>query len=394
MTGCAVLHGHAEEGFGGVADAFAANFAERSELGGAVAVVVDGRPVVDLWGGVADPATGAPWRRETRVPVFSTGKGLVSATVARAVSLGRFGFDDRVADHWPEFAANGKERITVRQILDHRSGVVLFGRRMRPADFADPDRVASVLAAARPAWTPGESWGYHLATYGDLVAEILRRTDPGRRPFARFFAEEVAAPLSLDVTFGTGGAIPPDLAPLSIAPPRKALSDLAFDQVSLLVAASLPFSLLQRVLFEVRRLDPDDPAWLAPAFPSGNAIASARSLATLYGDLATGGARLGIAPAVMAAILEPPEVPAKGDRDLVMGVHSRWRLGFSRPSPAFPYAASDRCIGMPGTGGSFAYADPDRRMGYAYVTNRLGLKPWDDPREQALRLALRDALSG
>lgn len=387
------IHGHVEHGFGAVADAFAENFDRLAEMGAAVCVHVDGRPVVDLWGGWTDHWGGTPWGRDTRVPVFSTGKGLVAMAMLRAASQGRFRLDDPVALHWPEFAVRGKETITIRQVLDHSSGIVLFGRRMRPRDFADPDRMAEALERARPQWQPGERWGYHLATFGDLAAQILTRTDPARRPFARLFEEELAQPVGGGLVFGSRPDEPAsERARLQYPAPGVAAADIATAPAHLVYQAFAPFSLFQRAFGEVARVHPEDEEWLAAPFPSVNLTATARALARAYAEMAAGGAGLAISREMFDAAVAAPRVLPGGDRDAVMGVRSRWNLGFLRPGPDFAFCRSPRAFGMPGLGGSFAFADPDSGVAFAYTPNRLGVLPFDDRREAALRAAVRASI--
>ncbi len=203
-------HGDVDEGYGPVADAFRRNFAERNEIGAACAVYRDGRKVVDLWGGYRDGTTRAPWERDTLVPMFSTTKGVASMALAVARSRGLVDYDAPVASYWPKFAAAGKERVTVRQLLSHQAGLCAIDEKLELADLADLDRVADKIARQRPAWEPGTRHGYHGITLGWYEGELIRRVDPQRRTLGHFFADEVAGPLGLEFHIGLPDTVPPE----------------------------------------------------------------------------------------------------------------------------------------------------------------------------------------
>ena len=194
-----VVHGTVAPGFEPVRDAFVANFRERNEVGAACAVYLRGEKVVDLWGGVRDPKTGAPWNEDTMVLVFSTTKGVSSMALAVAHSRGLFDYDERMATYWPEFARGGKGDVTVRQVLSHQAGLSAITEKMDLALLSDPDRVAEAIGKQVPAWTPGEHHGYHALTLGWYESELLRRVDPRHRSIGQFFHGEIATPLKEDV---------------------------------------------------------------------------------------------------------------------------------------------------------------------------------------------------
>ena len=202
--------GTVEPGFERVREVFEDNFARRGEVGAACAAVVDNQLVVDLWGGTADPKTGRAWEKDTIVNVFSTTKGMASMAVLHAASHGLFAFDDRVADHWPEFAAGGKEAITIRQLLAHQAGLCAIDQKLDKAALANPDRLAAALAAQEPAWEPGTHHGYHGISLGWYESELIRQTDPKARTIGQYFNEEIAIPLDLDFWIGLPDSIPDD----------------------------------------------------------------------------------------------------------------------------------------------------------------------------------------
>ena len=180
-------------------EAFAENFARRGELGGACCVYHHGEKVVDLWGGIRNKQTGEPWERDTMVVVHSATKGLAAMTLALAHSRGWLDYEERVATYWPEFAQQGKEKITVRQLLAHQAGLFAFDEPVDRSVVADLDRLAVVLARQKPAWEPGTRQAYHGLTLGFYEGELLRRVDPRHRSLGQFFQDEIATPLGEDV---------------------------------------------------------------------------------------------------------------------------------------------------------------------------------------------------
>lgn len=380
------IAGQVSRGFEAVRDAFAENFARRGELGGACCVYYRGEKVVDLWGGVRNQATGEPWEEDTMVLVYSTTKGLAAMTLALAHSRGWLDYDERVATYWPEFAQNGKDTITVRQLLAHQAGLFALDERLDRSVVADLDRLAVILARQKPAWKPGTRQAYHAITLGYFENELLRRVDPGRRSLGQFFQEEIATPLGLEFYIRLPESIPDSrLATIT----RPSLLDLLRGfgfRFSLL--AFNPRSKITRAL--VGSQLPHDPQRIyARNFevPAGGGVGTARGIAHAYGVFATGGRELELRPQTLN-LLAAPAIPAThGFHDECMKGEARFSLGFMKPGPVWAFG-SDRAFGMPGSGGSLGFADPKTGVGYGYVTNRLGTALTGDPRDLALRNAL------
>ena len=207
-TAAPTVEGHVSRGFEAVREAFADNFAHRQELGGACCAYRRGQKVVDLWGGIRNKETGEPWERDTMVIVYSATKGLAAMTLAIAHSRGWLDYEERVSRYWPEFAQQGKESITVRQLLAHQAGLFALDEPVDRGLVADLDRLAVVLARQKPAWEPGTRQAYHAITLGFYEGEILRRIDPQHRSLGQFFQDEIASPLGLDVYIRLPESIP------------------------------------------------------------------------------------------------------------------------------------------------------------------------------------------
>lgn len=393
-----LIGGDVDEGYGKVADAFRRNLDSGKEVGAAIAVYRDGRKVVDLWGGYRNGNTRAPWEQDTLVNVFSTTKGIASLAVAVAASRGYLSYDAKVTDYWPEFAQAGKQSVTVRQLLAHQAGLVAINPPLTLQEMADPPKMSAKLEVQVPAWTPGTRHGYHGITLGWYEGELIRRTDPAGRSLGKFFADEIAGPLELDLYIGLPASVDRDriayldawsfprlLLHLNTMPPRFVM-DL-FNPFGL-AAPSLLFAEGVKTPAAFNRDE-----LRVVEMPAVNGTGTARSIAKLYGTAATAGPELGLTAATLDALHKPAVPPTNGLRDKVLHIDTTFSLGFNKPIAACMFGSSDNAFGTPGAGGSFGFADPDTGIGFGYVMNKLGFHLVSDPREVALRNALfRDTL--
>jgi CubicO group peptidase (beta-lactamase class C family) len=393
-----LIEGDVDEGYGKIADAFRANFAAHRDVGAAVAVYRHGVKVVDMWGGYRNGFTKTPWQHDTVVNMFSTTKGVASLAVSVAASRGLISYDAKVADYWPEFAQAGKAEVTVRQLLSHQAGLSALDAPLLLADLTDQDTLSAALAAQAPAWPPGSRHGYHALTLGWYESELIRHTDPAGRTLGQFFADEVAAPLGLDLYIGLPASVDRDrVAHLHGWPRAEALLHLNAMPPRLALALLNPRSLTGRSVNlpndvdAMRDYNREDIRTVE--IPAANGIGTARAVAKAYGCAATGGHELGLTADTLDALTKSAVTPTGGIRDKVLHVNSLFSLGYCKPVPHFNFGSSDRAFGTPGLGGSFGFADPDTGVGFAYVMNRLGFHLWSDPRELPLRQALfRDVL--
>lgn len=389
----AAVEGYVSHGFERVRDAFAENFASRHELGGACCAYLHGERVVDLWGGVRDKATRAPWQADTMVLIWSASKGLAAMTLAIAHSRGWLDYDQRVAAYWPEFAQCGKAAITVRQLLAHQAGLFAFDEPVDSAVVADLDRLAAVLARQTPAWAPGTRQAYHALTIGFYEGELMRRIDPRHRSLGHFFHEEIARHLGIDVYIRLPEDIP-NARLASLAPPTR--WQVMHMPPRLIFDACNPHSVVHRALMSnpgcafVR--DPERVYIRNVEVPSGGAVGTARGIAHAYGVFASGGGELAVEPATIDLLAAPAIPPLSGVvfDDFFRG-DVRFSLGFMKPGGAWQFGSA-RSFGAPGSGGSMGFADPDAGLGYAYVTSQMGTDLTGDPRDVALRTAIYDAI--
>jgi CubicO group peptidase (beta-lactamase class C family) len=386
------VHGEVASGFEPVADAFRRNFERHGEIGAAVAVYAGQRPVVDLWAGFRDRRRTLPWERDTIVPVFSSTKGMAAFTVATAVTKGLLDYEQPVAKYWPEFAAHGKDAITVRQLIDHQAGLSGLSEIVRLPQIADLDGLARILAAQKPAWRPGTRHGYHAITLGLYQGELLRRVDPHHRTLGRIFAEDIAAPLGVDFRIGLPAEQSMDrIASMSAT---RGLDVLRYERdLPLRIGAEIYAG---RGLSHAALTNPrcGAPAratrreFLEVELPGSNGVGNARALAKVYGAAAGRTGALPIDDALLdrlATDRTADDVPAE---DLVLHTKSRYHLGFRKSRGSFRFGSDKRAYGTTGLGGSFGFADPATGLGFGYTMNRLGLAVLDDVRSRNLREAL------
>ncbi|MGW2237922.1 serine hydrolase domain-containing protein [Streptomyces sp. NPDC001759] len=382
-----VARGHCDARFEAVRTAFEENFRERGELGAAVTVTVGGEVVVDLWGGWADADRTRPWERETLVNVWSTSKGPTALCAHILADRGLLDFDAPVADYWPEFAAAGKEKVLVRHLLSHRSGLSGLREPHSVEQLYDWELTTRRLAATEPWWEPGTVSGYHALTFGHLVGEVVRRIS-GRSPGA-FLEREVTGPLEIDFTVGLPEKEAGRAAEL-VHPPAASDSEqaAAFGRLTPAVLAALANPL-------VGAAEANTPQWRAAEIPAANGHGTARAVAALYGIFAgrgSYGGRRVLSPEAAERVRE-----GQGRcRDLVLGAgldaETEIGLGLWLSGPNGSYGPNPRAFGHDGFGGSCGLADPEAGVSLGYVMNRMGPHIADDPRKTALVEALYSAL--
>jgi CubicO group peptidase (beta-lactamase class C family) len=386
LTKSSAISGFVKPGFEAVQEAFAENFERRNELGAACCIYYRGEKVVDLWGGVRNEATGEPWEEDTMVIVFSATKGLSGLAMALANSRGLFDYDERISKYWPEFAQQGKDKITIRQLLAHQAGLFAFDELGDKGTLADLDRLAVVLARQKPAYEPGTQQVYHALTLGYYESELLRRVDPKGRSIGQYFQDEIATPLGLDFYI----RLPEEIPNTRLATLRQAkigVSAMFTMPISLVLASMNPRSAIRRALVgSLLPLDKERVYARNFEVPAGGGVGTARAIAHAYSVFATGGKELGLREETLRQLMAPPVAPLHGFRDGALKVEIPFSLGFTKPSPKNPFG-SPSSFGAPGSGGSFGFANPQAEIGYGYVLNGMGTS-MTDPRDLALRTTM------
>jgi CubicO group peptidase (beta-lactamase class C family) len=380
------LHGSWEPRFAAVREAFAGNFQSHGETGGAVCLVWHGNVVADLWGGWAGP--GRPWRQDTLVNVFSVGKGLIAACVARLTGERRLDPDAPVARYWPEFGAAGKAEVTLRQLLSHQAGLPALRAPLPDGSALDWTRMTGALAAEAPWWPPGSGHGYHVNTFGFLAGEVVRRA--AGKTVGAVLREDIAGPLGADVHIGLAAAEHGRVAEFIFPEPALPSSGERPPQTAWPGEASGPRTDQERMIASAYA-NPRDlsgvslvntAAWRAAEVPSANAHATAAGVARVYAALAAGGTLGGVRVVDPGALADAVTEHAHGP-DLVLQRPSRFGLGFQLTQPERPLGPGLRAFGHFGAGGSLGFCDPDAGIAFGYVTGQMGPR-WQNPRNRAL----------
>ncbi|MFI0242659.1 serine hydrolase domain-containing protein [Streptomyces sp. NPDC016845] len=373
------IDGHCDTRFEGVRAAFADNFRERGELGAAVSVLLDGEPVVDLWGGWADAARSRPWERETLVNVWSTTKAATALCAHLLADRGLLDLDAPVATYWPEFAAAGKENIRVHHLLSHRAGLAGLREPHTLSELYDWELTTARLAATEPWWEPGTRSGYHALTYGFLVGEVVRRIT-GQLP-STYLHQEVTGPLGIDFFIRLPENAARHVAELVHSPAAAGSEQEAvFDQLRPVARAALGNPLAGAA-------DANTPEWRAAEIPAAGGHGTARGVAALYG-LFTGQGRSDGRQVLSPQAAERVREGQGSCQDLVLGAafehDTEIGLGLWLSGRSNSYGPNPRAVGHDGFGGSFGLADPEAGISIGYVMNRMGTHMADDPRKMAL----------
>ncbi len=368
--------------FAELADLLGASIESGADVGASVAVMIEGEPVVDIWGGWVDAEHTAPWVEDTIVNVWSTTKTVTALAALMLVDRGLLDVDSPVARYWPEFAANGKDAILVRHLLSHTSGVSGWDQPISVDQVFDPIGSAGLLAAQAPWWEPGTASGYHLFVYGHPIGELIRRVDG--RGLKQFVAEEIAAPLGVDFQIG---AVEPDWPRISniIPPTHVDFSGAAIDPDGPAVKTALgPY---------MAPVEANSAAWRHADIGGANGHSNARAVARLQHVVANAGELDGVrllSPATIDLIFREQ---ANGT-DLVLGIPLRWGIGYALPNTGtFAYVPDGRICLWGGWGGSMIVVDTERRMTFAYMMNRMESRIIGCPRSEALIRATYHALA-
>ncbi|HEX6354942.1 serine hydrolase domain-containing protein [Actinophytocola sp.] len=391
-----MVNGSCAPAFARVREEFERNFAERGEIGASVCVLVDGEPVVDLWGGVVERGGDRPWEEDTVSVVFSTTKGVTALCAHILASRGQLDLAAPVATYWPEFAKSGKEGVTVGMLLSHRAGVPVVTTPLADGAFFDWDGMVAALEAEPPVWEPGSRHGYHAFTFGWLVGEVVRRVSG--QSLGQFVRAEIAEPLGLDLWLGLPEDVEPRVATMGPADPRP---DDEPSKLSV-VAATEPQSLQGQLMLNTG-------GYLMGAFNSRaahvaemgavGAITNARAIAGMYAPLACGGA-LGGVRLVDAAALARMSTTVSAGQDAVAFANSRYTYGFvpsidnrhEPPGLRDSMILSADAFGHPGLGGGVGFASPANRLSFGYTMNAMGPGTLLNDRGQALVDAVYTAL--
>ena len=361
------ISGFAASGFEAVQEIFEENFANDQELGAGFAVYLDGELIVDLHGGFADRKKQHPWTDQTIVPVYSTTKPIAALVLASLIDALPAGYDTLVADLWPAFSENGKDQVTIGDMVSHQAGLPGFIDPIDPALWLDPPACAAALAPLAPLWAPGSAHGYHPLTWGYLIGEVVRRIDG--RSLGTILREDIAGAAGIDFQIGTPAT---DHARVAEIMRPRAMPDLG------------EINDATRAAFLTKWSAPDrgGAIWREIEIPSANGIGTAKAVAALYGIYAHEGRLNGERILSEAAFDSLIESRVKG-QDLVLPYVTEFAAGVMRNNIGL-YGPNPDTLCHSGWGGSLALGDPDRHLSLAYVMNRQSNSLQADPRATRL----------
>ena len=370
------IHGACAPEFTAVRDAFAANFKDGKEVGASFALAQEGEVVVDLWAGHADAARKRPWASDTLINTYSTTKGMAATVVGVLADEGLIDYSAKVAEYWPEFAAAGKQDVTVAQLLSHQAGICGPRERVEMAELYDWDGLCAVLAAQWPFWEPGTANGYHAVVFGHIAGEVARRVTGRKKSLGQLFAEKVADPLGAGKDYYIGLPETEDHRVAEMIPVSGA------EQLGSGMGGSS--KRMNDAMYCAMAHPPltahitNDRAWRAAEVPGANGQGNGRGIAKVYGALANGGALEG------ARIISPEGITEMTReecfrKDLVIGVRMRWSRGFIL-NKAELYGPNPDAFGHSGWGGSFGFADTRAKLGVGYAMNQMDTNIFGDPR--------------
>ncbi len=386
MTGStpsnAPVDGDCDDRFSAVREAFEVNFAEEDEIGACVCVKVDGRTVVDLWGGHRDAARTRAWERDTLVNAYSVGKGVAAMLLLATVEAGAVDLDAPVARYWPEFEAEGKGDVTIRELASHQAGLPAVRERLPEDAWLDWERMCSALAGQRPYWDPGTAHGYHTNTFGFLVGELIRRATgvPVGDMLARVMAEIGEEGFYFGLPLGEHGRAAEIVAPQAVltTPEQWAMAFPA-------TGDDEHDTMIWHGYFNPSGLSGigsvNTAPWRSAVVPSTNGQATARAVTALYDSLLGRPLRERAWPG-KTLLRDATSIHVDGP-DRVLGRLSRFGVGFQLTMPGRPLGPNDGSFGHYGYGGALGFADPQAGVAFGYLMNRPGDR-WQTLRTQRL----------
>ena len=372
-----ILDGYCSEKFAPIKSAFEANFKDRAEIGASVAVSLNGEMVVDLWGGKFAENDETPWEEDTLVNVWSSTKTMTAMCVLLLADRGEIDLQGKVAHYWPEFAASGKEDVTVAHCLAHQAGLSGMDEPVSSEAVYDWEWMTSKLAAQRPWWEPGTKSGYHALTQGYLLGELVRRISG--QSLGSFFKTEIAEPLGADIHIGVADNTLDRICPLTTPTSRPDVPD----------DGSIASRTFANPAVDAEQAN--TPGWQQAEIPAANGHANARSIVRAQTPIANGGHAFGKQIMTEATTRRIFEEQARGV-DLVLGIPLSLGLGYGLNSELAPMSPNKHACYWGGYGGSIVFIDQDAKVCMSYVMNRMESGLTGDERGLSLVMAMYQSL--
>jgi CubicO group peptidase (beta-lactamase class C family) len=384
-TGKGAVEGWCDTRFAGVLDAFVENFEAREEVGASVAITLEGRPVVDLWGGRVAPG-GDPWNSGALAVVFSCTKGASALCAHMAADRGLLDLDAPVTRYWPAFGQAGKEGALVSMMLDHSVGLPSVREKLKDGAFYDYDYMVGVLERETPFWKPGTRNGYHGVTSAWTVGEMVHRSTGTR--MGAFLRDQVTGPLGVDFWMGLPEAQEARVAKVIPAP----VDDAARGSRIALGMRADPTGPTALFMTNMAGFNPNARAARAAEIGSATGVSNGRGLAGLYAPLANGGTLNGVRLVGADTLTRMGQVSVATHEDATLMIPTRFSLGFMKSmdnrrlenTQGCSAILSEAAFGHVGAGGSIGFADPDCQMSFGYLMNQMGQGILLNDRGQAL----------
>jgi len=367
------IHGYVDPKFSLIADAFSDNFKYHGEIGASLCVYYNHELIIDIWAGFKDIKNKLEWNENTVVPFFSSTKAVSASCMAICHSRGLFKYSDKVSDHWKEFGVNGKENITIEQLLQHRAGLPAIDKKLDKEIIRDREYLETIIEKQKPHWTPGDYQGYHPWNIGWFISVLLSRIDPKKRRLKEFLEQEILPYISGDLRIGVDDDYPWDNVAKLIPIPKTKILSMPFIFVKEFFNPwSLTFKSMLNPLFVINHANFNKKEILKLEIGGGGGIGNARGLASLLDGMSNPKHPLKLEQNTLDYLYEYPEPPTYGYRDRILKLQAfRFHAGFLKPSINHEFSKSQKAYGGFGAGGSFVVSDPEHGLTMAYTMNKM-----------------------
>jgi CubicO group peptidase (beta-lactamase class C family) len=381
-------NGYIGQKFKGIETVFLDNFLKHGEIGASLCVYHKNELVVDIWGGYKDLKKQNEWNENTVVPIFSSTKAIAASCMAICHSRGLFDYQDKVSDYWIEFAQNGKENITIEELLQHRAGVSAIDKKLSIEIIRNRKLLENIIAEQKPNWIPGEYQGYHVWSIGWYISTLLSRIDPKRRRLKEFVEEELIPNISGEIRIGINDDFDMNrIATLKPFSKIKGFFSLPFPLVrEFFNPSSLTFRTMLNPVFASNHKNFNKKEILKLEIGAGGGIGNAKGLASLLDALTSPKHSLFLGQKTLDYLTQYPELPLHGFKDIVFNQEAFIaHAGFMKPSKKHNFSNSKKAFGGFGAGGSFVVSDPENRLTIAYTMNNMSQDMMNMKREFNIR---------
>lgn len=382
------VQGHVDPKYSLIAEAFSDNFINHGEIGASLCVYHHHELVIDVWSGYQDLKNQKMWNEDTVVPFFSTTKAIAASCMAVCHSRGLFDYQDKVSDYWTEFAQNGKENITIAQLLQHRAGLSAIDKKLDIGTIQNWKLLENIIAEQKPHWSPGDYQGYHVWDIGWYISALLSRIDPKKRRLKEFIEEELLPNISGEVRIGIDDDY--DTSRIATLKPFSRMKGLFSLPFSLVKEFFNPWSLTFRTMlnpsFASNHANFNKKEILQLEIGGGGGVGNAKGLASLLDGLTNSNHILFLGQKTLDYLTQYPEPTIHGFEDIILKQDSfRFHGAFMKPSEKHNFSNSKKAFGGFGAGGSFVIADTFNNLTIAYTMNKMAQEMMNMKREVKIR---------